>query len=153
MRALFGRRRSTSQVTTVAVAPVRSAAPPTGPIGYATGWAPMGVRPASDQIGAFAGTQLTQRAANVVELQKAQGVEGLSAGWYVPANLSSSTGFQITMHAGNPAEVQRIVGGSTGQLGPITARAMRANVTAQAVRQSGLSAVQWAAALSPLSGT
>jgi hypothetical protein len=154
---VFGRNRRRAvpavQPAAVTMAPVGTIAPPQPASGYTTGWAPLPVHSASDQIGAYAGTQLTMRAGNVAEVQRIQGVEGLSSGWYVPARLSSSTGYQITMRAGNAAEVQRINGGSNGQLGPITARTMRANVTAQAVRQSGLSAVQWAQSLSSVAGS
>lgn len=141
------------EMVAVAAAPVRTIAPPPAATGYTTGYRPFPVWSAADQIGAFAGTQLTQRAGNVLEVQQRQGVEGLSSAWGVPAQLTSSTGYLITLRAGNPAEVQRIVGGTNGGVGPITARTMRANVTAQAVRQSGLAAVQWAQALSPISGS
>lgn len=151
---ILGRRRPRPpagvEPVTVTSANVRTTAPPVQAAGYVTGWAPAGHgQAASEQIGAFSGSALSMRAGNVLEVQKRQGVEGLGAGWYIPARLTSSTAYLITMRAGNAAEVQRIAGGSNGQLGPITARAMRANVTAQSIRQSGLAAVQWAQSLSP----
>lgn len=130
---------------------VRTAALPTGPGGFTAGYRPVGVLAAHEQIGAFAGGPLTMVGGYVDEVQKRQGVESLSVGWYLPATLTSSTGYAITMRAGNPAEVQRIVGGNNGGLGPITARQMRAQVTAAQIRQSGLAAIQWAQSLSPVS--
>lgn len=131
---------------------VRTAALPTGPgPGLTAGYRGSGVISADEQIGMFAGGPLTMVAGYVDEVQKRQGVESLSAGWFLPAQLTSSTGYAITMRAGNAAEVQRIVGGNNGGIGPITARQMRAQVTAAQIRQSGLAAIQWAQQLSPVS--
>jgi hypothetical protein len=153
--ALFRRRRAAAlpavEPTAVAVAPIRTVTPPTGPQGLAAGWAGMGVLHPSDQIGRFAGTQLTQVGGYVTEVQRWQGVEGTSSAWIVPPQVNAGYGWQLSMHTGNAAEAQRLLDGNNGGLGPITARAMRANVTAQQIRQSGLAAVQWAQALSPVS--
>lgn len=120
-----------------------------GPIGYTAGYAGMGVLHPSDQTGRFHGGQLTQLAGYVDERQKRQGVESVSSSWAVHGQLNPSTGYLLTMRAGNPADVQRIIGGNNGGLGPITANQMRAAVTAAQIRQSGQSAVQWARSLSP----
>lgn len=147
---MFGRRKRVAQGERVTVAPalVNTITPPQQAAGYVTGWAPAGHgQAASEQIGAYSAPMLTMRAGNIVERQKVQGVESLSSGWCIPGRLSSATGYAITMRAGNAQEVQKIAGGSNGQLGLIGARVMRANVTAQSVRQSGLAAVQWAQGL------
>lgn len=133
----------------VAVAPVLTGPEPAGPRGYTAGWAGMGVLHPSDQTGRYAGTQLTQVGGYVTELQRWQGVEGTSPGWIVPPQIGAALGYSLTLHTGNAAEAQRLRDGNNGAVGPITARMMRANVTAAQIRQSGLAAVQWAQSLSP----
>lgn len=130
---------------------VHTAPLPTGPDGFTRGYRGLGVLSPDDQIGGWSGGPLTMVAGYTDEVQKRQGVESVDTGWYLPAALTSSTGYAITMHTGNAAGVQRIIGGSNGQIGPITARQMRAQVTAAQIRQSGLAAVQWAQSLSPIS--
>lgn len=149
---LFRRRPPAGERVVVAPAAVRTIAPPPEPGGLVTGWGAVNVLPSSAQVGMFTGSTRTMRGGATLEVQKRQGVEGLSAGWMVPQRLDASTAWAITQHVGNAAGYQRVVGGNTGQLGPITARTMRANVTAQAIRQSGASAVAWAQSLSPLAG-
>jgi hypothetical protein len=145
------RRLPDTDPTVVASSPVGSvgAAAGAGPIGYTAGWAGLDVLTPQQYAGTFRGGQLTQLAGYVNEAQKRQGVEGLGSRWGVAGQLNPSTGYLITMRAGNPADVQRIVGGNNGGLGPITANQMRAAVTAAQIRQSSLSAVQWARSLSP----
>lgn len=151
--SLFRRRprAGTADPTVVATSPVGSvgAAAGAGPIGYTAGWAGLGTLHPSQYAGRFDGGQLTQLAGYVTEVQRRQGVEGIGTGWAVHGQLNPATGYLLTMRAGNPADVQRIVGGNNGSLGPITANQMRAAVTAAQIRQSGLSAVQWARSLSP----
>lgn len=150
---MFGRRRKgapAGQPAAVARGVVATVTPPTPATGYVQGWRGAGSGQAPwEQIGAYTGTALTMRAGNVLETQLRQGVESLSSAWFIPPSMVTPTGRPQTMANGALLGNQRIVGGSTGQLGPITARKMRAQVTAAAVRQSGLSAVQWAQSLSP----
>lgn len=152
--ALFRRKSApvlpAGPAVAVAVAPVRTAAEPAGPHGYTAGWAGLGVIAAHEQIGRFDGTQLTMVGGYVTELQRFQGVEATSSAWIVPPQINAAYGRQLTMHTGSASEVQRMRDGSNGGLGPISARQMRTNVTAQQIRQSGLAAVQWAQTLSPV---
>lgn len=149
---MFGRKRAglpATERTAVALAPVLTVPAPGQAGGLVRGWRGMGVIPASDQVGAYTGTAVTMRGGNVAEVQRRQGVEGLSASWYVPPQLATPTGALNNMVNAGLIGNQRLTGGTSGGVGPITARKMRANVTAAQVRQSGLSAVQWAQSLSP----
>jgi hypothetical protein len=148
----FGRKRAAlpaAERVTVTVAPTRTIGPVPGPIGYAAGYRGLPYLHASDQIGAFAGGQLTQRAGNVLEVQRKQGVEGLSAGWMVPGARQATLSWLADQQRAGYTGPQRSLGGTNGGLGPITAKAMRARVTAAQVRQSGTAAVDWARSLSP----
>jgi len=149
---MFRRKRAAlpaAEPVAVTVAPTRTVGGVPGPIGYAAGWRGLPYQSPSQQIGAFAGTQLTQRAGNVLEVQRRQGVENTSAAWMVPAGRDAFVSWLATQQRAGYTGPQRSQGGSSGGLGPITAKAMRARVTAAQVRQSGMAAVQWAQSLSP----
>jgi hypothetical protein len=71
--------------TIVAARPAANPAP-AAQVQGTTGWAPFGTgaQHASSQIGAYAGTVLTQYPANLPGVQRHCVVEGLNAGYYYP---------------------------------------------------------------------
>lgn len=152
----------------VAVAPIRTAqagapAPAAaGTPGVVQGWAPGGNLTAPQYMGTYSGAPVSQRGGYSAGVQLLCGTEGLSSSWQVPAYAggpspltgpgqlgNSWAGSQVI---GNTAGTQRVVGAPSGGIGPITARTMRAQVTRAQILQSGLSAVQWAQSLSPVTG-
>lgn len=158
---MFGRRRATQDdpgiramyPVVVAVAPIRTAPPatphPGGGVGHANAGAAAGVMTPHQYNSGYAGSPLlTQRPGRVDEIQLWQGVEGMSSFLYTPPRMLDPVGYSISQQSAYLPDVQRTQGGNRGGLGPITARKMRQNVTAQQMRQSGLSALQWAAGLS-----
>lgn len=152
--ALFGRRKPAADLpagepVSVASALVQQVPRGVHPSGLTAGWQGNGYLHPSQYMGVFAGGQLTMLGGATIEAQKRQGVESTSTAWYLPSNVTASLGYAMTMRVGNPMEMQKLLDGNNGGLGPISAKQMRANVTAAQIRQSGLAAVQWAQSLSP----
>lgn len=139
----------------VAMAGVRAAGVMPAPAaGLVRGWAPAyGGSAPNEQIGAYSGTAVTQRAGYILEVQKVQGVEsvGTGTGWLQPPTQIDGQGGLTSLQGANTPGAQLQSSGSAvaGGLGPITARRMRAAVAAAQIRQSGLAAYQWAQTLSP----
>jgi hypothetical protein len=126
------------------------AAPPSDHRPTVTGWAPLpGAQGAHQQIGAFAGQMLNQYPANIPGVQLHSGREGNNPGWYYPSLTVIPNGnLQQTQRPNNVNGGQRYGSLFSGPIGPLSARRMAANVAAQQVRQSGLTAMQWAQGLS-----
>lgn len=151
---MFGRKRArpanagTGQqwaVVTLAPAPALPQVP--GGRYGPTGWLPMPTMgPAPLQIGVYGDRLFSQFPANLPGPQLFQGVEGLNSSWQTPGT-SSLPNFQQTTYPENVPGGQRWGQSYTGGLGPISAKAMQARVVAAQVRQSGLSAMQWAQSL------
>lgn len=117
-----------------------------------TGWKPL--NPAASvnaQIGAYAGTMLTQTPGMLPGLQLKCGVEGLRSRWYYPPAGGSGLplgSVQLTQRGANVTPAQLSGQRFTGLIGPLSARAAMARVTAAQVRQSGTQMMDWARSLS-----
>jgi hypothetical protein len=110
-------------------------------------WRPLPtLGPEPLQIGVFGATLLTQFPSYYDQPQLHQGVEGLSSDWFTPS-VSSTLTFQQTQRPTNIAGGQRFAGKPGAPIGPLSARALAARVSAAQVRQSGLAATQWAQGL------
>lgn len=123
-------------------------------IGGTAGWRPMpGQAPgyhADQQIGAYAGSMLNQFPALLPGMQLLNGREGGYSGYYTPTAFPvTNGGLSQTQNPSNVPGGQRWGQAYGGPLGPISVAQLRANVTAQQVRQSGLAAMSWAKGLSP----
>lgn len=135
----------------VSVAPVLPALPSAAGIGGAAGWAPMpGYVPAAAQTGTYAGRLLNQFPANLPGPQLHSGREWGNSSWYYPAvrPLPNGSAQQTQQHNNLPG-AQRYGSLFSGPQGPITAQRNAALVAANQIRQSGQSALRWAAALNP----
>lgn len=128
-----------------------AAAPAGAQVGGVTGWRGIPTPSQTQQIGAFAGTVLTQFPVNLPGVQLNCGVNSMSAGWYTPSR-SQLPSFMQSQQRGFSAGPQR--GGQTyaGGLGPLTVAQMNNNVAAAQVRQSGLAAFSWARGLGGIGG-
>jgi len=115
--------------------------------GTVTGW--QAFKPAASdnaQIGAYAGTVLTQYPTNLPNAQLFCGVEGLRSAWYYPsvAGLPLGSSITQTVSPANATGSQRYGLRFTGPLGPLVARAESALVSDQQARESGPRVVGWA---------
>lgn len=166
---LFGRRRTAPALpaderAVVAVAPVRTslaggtaglpAGPHAGTIRPPAGL--PGVLLPNAYQGGVGGAPVSMRGGFAAGLQRRSGTESMSAGWYYPPTTGAAAALgnpyaASQQRSGTPG-AQRIGGAPNGSYGPITARAMRANITRAQITQSGLAAVQWARSLNPTSG-
>lgn len=138
----------------VSVAPVLPAAPSAAGIGGTAGWAPFaGYVPPEHQTGQYAGRLLNQFPANLPGAQLHSGREWGNSGWYYPAvrALPNGSQQQTQQHAYLPG-AQRYGSLFQGPIGPLDAQRNAALVVAAQVRQSGQSALAWAAALKPGGG-
>lgn len=156
-RSLPTGERTAVSVSTIRTA--RTAGAPTGPqAGTVQGWAGLAVLAPHSYSGAYSGSPVSMRGGMVPGLQRQCGVEGLASGWYVPPSAAPAAvlgnAWAGSMYVGNAASggAQRVGGAPSGGMGPITVRTMRANVTRAQIQQSGMAAVQWARALSPVAG-
>lgn len=150
---MFGRKAAPKTQATAQTAMYSFQPPvPQGPMrGYEAGWAPMpGAQHPSQQIGVFAGQMLSQYPAMLPGAQLFQGREAGNSQWYYPALTVIPNGnLQQTQANAVVAGGQRYGSIYSGPIGPISARAAQAAVTAAQVRQSGLSAMSWAKDLTP----
>lgn len=123
-----------------------------GHVNGTAGWRPMpGSQNPSQQIGAFDGSLLNQYPAYIPGVQLHSGREWGNPNWYTPTALAlppGSTNLQTTTSPNNIMGGQRYGSQFSGPIGPLSARKNQANVVAAQVRQSGLSALQWAQGLS-----
>lgn len=116
-----------------------------GPI---SGWKPFPtLGPPPLQIGVWGDAYLNQFPAYYNQPQLHCGVEFRRTNWDTPT-VSSTPTFEQTQRPTNIAGGQRYGGNAGGPLGPISSRRLAARVAAAQVRQSGLSATQWAQGLS-----
>lgn len=129
-----------------ALNPYLSAPTPTGPNGLTAGWKPMpGFQNPSQQIGLFDGQMLNQYPARVDGVQLHSGREWGSSHWYYPSLTALPNGnLTQTTHPNNITGGQRYGSIYNGQPGPLSVKANAAQLAAQQIRQSGLSAMQWA---------
>jgi hypothetical protein len=148
---MFGRgQRPAPAAAVVAIAPVVTAGPPTGlGPGLLNGWAPgYGSPHPSQQVGRFSGPPLTQYPARIEGPQLHGGREWGTSGWFTPTRFVQPAGGTTQVGTvGTPVPVLRNGSTFTGPIGPISARSVQTNVAAAQVRQSGLSAMGWAKAL------
>lgn len=142
----------------VAVAPIRTGQitpdPPNG--GQVQGWAGLSVQLPANYAGAYSGQPVSMRGGFGPGLQRRGGTEGLSAGWYLPPGMAGAglgNAWSGTQRGASSPGAQLIGGAAGAGLGPANVRTMRGNITAAQIRQSGLAAVQWAQALSPVIGS
>lgn len=135
----------------LALSPVLPAMPSQAGIGGTAGWAPFpGYVDRAQQTGAYAGRLLNQFPANLPGVQLHSGREWGSSSWYYPAVAPIPNGsIQQTQQPVNLPSAQRYGSLFQGPIGPITAQRNAALVVAAQIRQSGQSALQWAAALNP----
>lgn len=117
--------------------------------GGTTGWAPMpGAANPSQQVGMFAGQLLTQYPTNVPGVQLKNGREGASSRWYYPTATYAPLGnIGQTPRPGVISGGQRFGSIYSGPMGPIQAQELKQQVAIAQVRQSGMAALDWAAAL------
>jgi hypothetical protein len=142
-------------VTVAGVAPVAGAAHAPGGQ-QVRGWAGLGVQLPANYAGAYSGSPVSMRGGFTPGLQRRGGTECMSAGWYTPptsAGTGQGNSWQGTLRGGASAGAQLVGGSPAGSLGPSNVRAMRQEITAAQIRQSGLAAVQWAQSLSPVIGS
>lgn len=122
-----------------------------GPMpGTVTGWQPNNPLATDNaQIGSFAGTVWTQYPANLPNVQRFCGVEGLRSAWYYPSvgGLPLGSSITQTVSPANAVGSQRFGVKYSGPIGPLLARTDKARVTDQAMRQSGARVVGWARSL------
>jgi hypothetical protein len=156
---LFSRKTYRPGNTAVAVPSIAPAAELVIPPGYpgiqgTAGWRAM---PGSQyyapaqQIGAFNGSLLNQYPAYIPGVQLHSGREWGNPNWYTPtayALPAGSTNLQTTTRPANVAGGQRRGLTFSGPIGPLSVKAMQANLRAAQVRQSGLAMTQWAQGLS-----
>jgi hypothetical protein len=102
--------------------------------------------PAPLQIGVYGDSLLNTFPAYYNQPQLHQGVEGLQSDWYTPT-VSTLPTFMQTQRPNNVQGGQRWAGKPGGPLGPLSSRKLSARVAAAQVRQSGLSATEWAQGL------
>jgi hypothetical protein len=162
---LFRRRRPAPAAATATAAPggasvglpmatVPGAHGPGGLPGI-RGWAGLGYVAPSAYAGAYSGDALTQRGSSSPGVQMRNGMEGLSSGWYTPPTTQPAMApypWLATQRGSSAPGPQRTQGAPSGGMGPITARAMRGQITRAQVLQSGLSVTQWARQLPPTFG-
>lgn len=134
-----------------ALAPVLPAPPSQAGIAGTAGWAPFpGYVPEAAQTGVYAGRLLNQFPANLPGVQLHSGREWGSSSWYYPAVVPLPNGsLQQTQAPVNLPSAQRYGSLFQGPIGPLDAQKNAALVVAAQIRQSGQSALQWAAALNP----
>lgn len=134
-----------------ALAPVLPAAPSQAGIAGTAGWAPFpGYVDPTRQTGAYSGRLLNQFPANIPGVQLHSGREWGSSNWFYPAVAPVPNGsIQQTQQPVNLPSAQRYGSLFQGPIGPLDAQKNAALVVAAQIRQSGQSALQWAAALNP----
>jgi hypothetical protein len=118
--------------------------PPTyGP----TGWAPFApLATPNVQKGAFGDRLLNQYPAIWPGLQRKNGRQGNNPGWVVLRTYAVNPE-QASQFPANASQTQRYGNTYTGGMGPIAAQALAQRVADGQVRQSGVNAVNYAAAL------
>lgn len=122
------------------------------------GWAPYGAgQHASSQIGAFAGTPLSQYPANIPGVQLRNGRIGNNPGWYTPGPpfvvpVAGGQDAQRTQAEAGPLGGLRYGQRYTGGYGPVNVKRYQANIAAGQLRASGLSAFPWARGLAHRAG-
>jgi len=143
---MFGRKRGAARAVLTYSEPQR---PHGAQIGGTAGWAPgYGTPHASQQTGRYAGGLLNQYPASPSGVQLHGGREWGWACWYYPAvSVIPNGSVQQTTHPNNISGGQRSGSIFGGPIGPVTARLFRAKVADAQVRQSGLSASDWAQGL------
>lgn len=144
---MFGRpKRPAARARIAYTEPAPTARPSLG----VTGWRPgPGTPHPSQQIGAYAGTLLTQYPAMPREVQRHQGVEYLHAGWYYPTSVGPVLPTQRTIRPNNTNSGQRYGMRFTGALGPVNAQVMSGAVVDAQARQTTLAISPW---MAPLTG-
>lgn len=116
--------------------------------GTVTGWRPMpGSQNPSQQIGAFDGQLLNQYPALVPGVQLHCGREWGNSRWYYPVVGGAESNDTQTPRPQMISGGQRFGSIYSGPIGPIAAQQLKQNVAYQQVRQSGMAALDWAAAL------
>lgn len=145
----MGRRGSVAYENPWAVQTARKGNPdPVAAVLGPVSWKPLptlGFAPL--QIGVYGEPLLSQFPALYNQPQLHQGVEGLQSAWYTPSQSPNPT-FQQTQRPTNIAGGQRYGQNAGGPLGPLSAKKLAQRVASAQVRQSGLTAQQWATGLS-----
>ena len=116
--------------------------------GPVAGWRPLpsGAAPWS-QIGVYGDSLLNQFPAYYNQPQLHSGTEWLQSGWYTPSE-SVLPNFMQTQQPANVAGGQRVGAVPGAPVGPISSRAYASRVLQAQIKQSGASALSWAANLS-----
>ncbi len=142
---MFGRKRGAARAVLTWSEPQR----PSGAQFGTAGWAPgYGSPSPNQQIGRYAGGLLNQYPASPSGVMLHGGREWGSSHWYYPAvSVIPNGSTQQTTRPNNVMGAQRSGSIFGGPIGPVTARLFRARVADAQVRQSGLSASDWAQGL------
>lgn len=127
--------------------------PKFNPAALTAGWKPApGFQNPSQQIGMFAGQMLNQFPALLPGPQLHSGREWGNSSYYTPyakPAVVGNGGLTQTTRPNNVASAQRYGSIFQGPIGPLSATKMQADVVAAQIRQSGVSMLGWAQALTP----